>query len=65
MKQKSLSLVLTSDISISKITNLKDKLSSKVYKNKAERMSINLNLKGLMFLRTLFSTRFEYITLIT
>ena len=39
MKQKNLSLVLTSDISISKIT--KDKFSSEVYKNKAERILIN------------------------
>ena len=36
MKQKNLSLVLTSDISISKIT--KDKFSSELYKNKAERI---------------------------
>ena len=33
-----LSLVLTSDISISKITNFKDKFSSEVYKNKAEKI---------------------------
>ena len=38
MKQKNLSLVLTSDISISKITNFKDKFSSEIYKNKAERI---------------------------
>ena len=36
MKQKN--LVLTSDVSISKITNFKDKFSSEVYKNKAERI---------------------------
>ena len=38
MKQKNLSLVLTSDISISKITNFKNKFSSEIYKNKAERI---------------------------